>query len=99
MTQLLGGSFDYQKLSDAADQLVKKANADPGLQHVLTTFRPGAPQVTVTVDRDRAETLRVSVGDVFSDADRPISARLTSTSSTNSACRSRSIPRPTRNFA
>ncbi len=65
-TQLLGGSFDYQKLSDAADQIVKKANADPGLQHVLTTFRPGAPQVAVTVDRDRAETLRVSVGDVFS---------------------------------
>ena len=66
MTQLLGGSFDYQKLSDAADQVVKKANAEPGLQHVLTTFRPGAPQVSVTVDRDRAETLRVSVGDVFS---------------------------------
>jgi hydrophobic/amphiphilic exporter-1 (mainly G- bacteria), HAE1 family len=65
-TLLLGGSFDYQKLSDAAEQIVKKANAEPGLQHVLTTFRPGAPQVAVTVDRDRAETLRVSVGDVFS---------------------------------
>ena len=65
-TELLGGSFDYQKLSEATDQIVKKANAEPGLQHVLTTFRPGAPQVAVTVDRDRAETLRVSVGDVFS---------------------------------
>jgi hydrophobic/amphiphilic exporter-1 (mainly G- bacteria), HAE1 family len=64
-TELLGGSFDYRKLSDAAAAVVKKANAEPGLQHVLTTFRPGAPQVTVTVDRDRAETLRVSVGDVF----------------------------------
>ena len=65
-TLLLGGSFDYKKLSNAADQIVKKAAGEPGLQHVLTTFRPGAPQVTVTVDRDRAETLRVSVGDVFS---------------------------------
>jgi len=27
--------------------------------------RPGAPQVAVTIDRDRAETLRVSVGDIF----------------------------------
>jgi len=27
---------------------------------------PGAPHVSVTVDRDRAQTLRVSVGDVFS---------------------------------
>ncbi|HUK06324.1 MAG TPA: efflux RND transporter permease subunit [Stellaceae bacterium] len=62
---LLGGSTDYQRLSDATEQIVKSANAEPGLQRVLTTFRPGAPQVAVTVDRDRAETLRVSVGDVF----------------------------------
>jgi HAE1 family hydrophobic/amphiphilic exporter-1 len=65
-TVLLGGSFDFRKLSDATEAIVKKANAEPRLQHVLTTFRPGAPQVTLTVDRDRAETLRVSVGDVFS---------------------------------
>jgi hydrophobic/amphiphilic exporter-1 (mainly G- bacteria), HAE1 family len=64
-TELLGGSFDFQKLSDATNAIVKKANADSGLQHVLTTFRPGAPQVAVTIDRDRAETLRVSVGDIF----------------------------------
>jgi hydrophobic/amphiphilic exporter-1 (mainly G- bacteria), HAE1 family len=64
-TVLLGGSFDYQKLSQAGDAVVKAAGADPALQHVLTTFRPGAPQVKVVVDRDRAETLRVSVGDVF----------------------------------
>ena len=64
-TVLLGGSFDYQKLSDATEAVVKTANANPSLQHVLTTFRPGAPQVVLTVDRDRAETLRVSVGDVF----------------------------------
>jgi HAE1 family hydrophobic/amphiphilic exporter-1 len=36
------------------------------LQHVLTTFSLGAPHVSVTVDRARAETLRVSAGDVFS---------------------------------
>jgi len=64
--ELLGGSFDYQKLDIVAQQLVKAAAADPQLQHVLTTFSPGAPHVAVTVDRDRAETLRVSVGDVFS---------------------------------
>ena len=64
--ELLGGSFDYQKLNIFTQQLVKKAEADPQLQHVLTTFSPGGPHVSVTVDRDRAETLRVSVGDVFS---------------------------------
>ena len=65
-TEMLGGNFDYQKLSQVTQQIVKKAVADPRLQHVLTTFRPGAPQVAVTVDRDRAQTLRVSVGDIFS---------------------------------
>jgi hydrophobic/amphiphilic exporter-1 (mainly G- bacteria), HAE1 family len=64
--ELLGGSFDYTKLSDVTAQIIKQAGADPQLQHVLTTFRPGAPHVSVTVDRSRAQTLRVSVGDVFS---------------------------------
>jgi hydrophobic/amphiphilic exporter-1 (mainly G- bacteria), HAE1 family len=64
-TVLLGGSFDFRKLSQATDAVVKAANGDRSLQHVLTSFQPGAPQVKVVVDRDRAETLRVSVGDVF----------------------------------
>jgi hydrophobic/amphiphilic exporter-1 (mainly G- bacteria), HAE1 family len=64
--ELLGGSFDYQKLDAVAKQLVKEAAADPQLQHVLTTFSPGSPHVSVAVDRDRAQTLRVSAGDVFS---------------------------------
>jgi HAE1 family hydrophobic/amphiphilic exporter-1 len=64
--ELLGGSFDYRKLSEVTDKFVKQASSDPQLQHMLTTFSPGAPQVTVTVDRDRIQTLRVSVGDVFS---------------------------------
>jgi HAE1 family hydrophobic/amphiphilic exporter-1 len=64
-TTLLGGSFDYRKLSEATERIVKTANADPRLQRVMTTFRPSAPQVAVTIDRERAETLRVSVGDIF----------------------------------
>jgi HAE1 family hydrophobic/amphiphilic exporter-1 len=64
--EMLGGSFNYQKLSDVAQQVVKGAEANPQLQHVLTTFSPGAPHVSVSVDRARAETLRISVGDVFS---------------------------------
>jgi hydrophobic/amphiphilic exporter-1 (mainly G- bacteria), HAE1 family len=64
--EMLGGSFNYQQLNEAAQQVVKEAGANPELQHVLTTFSPGAPHVSVTVDRARAQTLRVSVGDVFS---------------------------------
>jgi HAE1 family hydrophobic/amphiphilic exporter-1 len=64
--ELLGGSFDYAKLNDVTGQFVRTAQADPQLQHVLTTFSPGAPHVAVSVDRDRAQSLQVSVGDVFS---------------------------------
>jgi HAE1 family hydrophobic/amphiphilic exporter-1 len=64
--EMLGGSFDFTKLSDVTDQIVKRAGNDPQLQHVLTTFRPAAPQVSVTIDRARTQTLRVSVGDVLS---------------------------------
>ncbi|MFO1028286.1 MAG: multidrug efflux RND transporter permease subunit [Acetobacteraceae bacterium] len=63
--EMLGGSFNYQKLNSLAQQMVKEASADPRIQNVLTTFRVNAPHVTLTVDRARAETLRVSVGDIF----------------------------------
>ncbi|HVZ08399.1 efflux RND transporter permease subunit [Rhodopila sp.] len=63
--EMLGGDFNFQKLNDLAQRIVKEAAADKQLQNVVTTFRTDAPHVTLSVDRDRAETLRVSVGDVF----------------------------------
>ncbi len=64
--ELLGGSFDYAKLSEATDAVIHKAQANPQMQRILTTFRPDSPHVSLTVDRTQAETLRVSVGDVLS---------------------------------
>ena len=63
--EMLGGSFDYRKLNNYTQQIIDEANKDPRLQHVLTTLRTDSPQVALTVDRARAQTLRVSVGDVF----------------------------------
>ena len=63
--EMLGGNVDTQKLNDLAQQIVRQAGNDPGLQNVITTYSPGAPHVAVTVDRARAQTLRVSMGDVF----------------------------------
>ncbi len=63
--ELLGGSFDYQKLNNLTQEIVKQASSDPALANVLSTFKPDAPHVALTVDRARAETLRVSVGDIF----------------------------------
>lgn len=64
--EMLGGSFDYAKLGRATDRMIKVAKGAPALQQVQTTFVPAAPHVTLTVDREQAETMRVSVGDVFS---------------------------------
>ena len=47
--ELLGGSFDFQKLDKVSSQLIKEAAGDSQLQHVLTTFSPGAPPVTYTI--------------------------------------------------
>jgi HAE1 family hydrophobic/amphiphilic exporter-1 len=64
--EMLGGSFDYRKLDALANQIVKEAQSEPSVRNVITTFRVNAPQVVMTIDRARAETLRVSVGDIFS---------------------------------
>jgi len=64
--ELLGGSFDYRKLYELTQNIVGSATENPQLQHVVTTFRSAAPHVGVDVDRARAETMKVSVGDVFS---------------------------------
>jgi HAE1 family hydrophobic/amphiphilic exporter-1 len=63
--EMLGGSFDYEKLNNLARQMVEKASHEPSVRSALTTFTADAPHVALTVDRARAQTLRVSVGDVF----------------------------------
>ena len=63
--ELLGGSFNFTKLNELTQQILKGASASPTVQRSLTTFQLSAPQVAVTVDRARAETLKVNVGDVF----------------------------------
>ncbi|MBR0661590.1 efflux RND transporter permease subunit [Neoroseomonas oryzicola] len=64
--ELLGGSFDYRKLEELTRQITERASREPSIRSAITTFRANAPQVTITVDRARAEQLRVPVGDVFS---------------------------------
>ncbi|HKM61675.1 MAG TPA: efflux RND transporter permease subunit [Acidisphaera sp.] len=64
--ELLGGSFEFNKLNNLTEEIVAQAKQDPSIANVLTTFRANAPHVALTVDRARAETLRVSVGDIFS---------------------------------
>jgi HAE1 family hydrophobic/amphiphilic exporter-1 len=60
------GSFDYVKLQNATDNLIRNASTQSALSNMVTSFRAGAPHVRVEIDRSKAETLKVSIGDVFS---------------------------------
>ena len=64
--EIKNGDFDYALLQSLADAVVGASNAQSGLQRVSTSFRAGAPQFRVTVDRIKAETLGITTGNVFS---------------------------------
>lgn len=55
-----------QALQEATDTLIKKANAQPGLTHVFTTFSANTPQLYLDIDRDAAKQMGVSLADVNS---------------------------------
>jgi hydrophobe/amphiphile efflux-1 (HAE1) family protein len=70
-----GSGFEYQlqdlqggspvDLASAARGLIFAANQDPALQRVFTTYAASTPQLYLDVDRDKAQTLGVAVGDIF----------------------------------
>jgi len=60
------GSFDLVKLQDVARDLADQARTQSAIANPITSFRAGAPHIDVEIDRAKAETLQVQVGDVFS---------------------------------
>src|SRR5712691_2186724 len=64
--ELRDGSFDLAKLQSITNTLVRDAQSQSGLQRVTSSFRSTVPQMKVDVDRAKAETLQVSIEDVFS---------------------------------
>ena len=64
--QLKGGGTDYARLQQMAYELIGAGNAQSGLAGLTTPFRANVPQLFADIDRVKAETLNVAVGDVFS---------------------------------
>jgi hydrophobic/amphiphilic exporter-1 (mainly G- bacteria), HAE1 family len=64
--EMRNGDFDYAFLQELANTVVRDGNTQSALQRLHTTFRANAPQLNVTVDRTKAETLGITVGNVFS---------------------------------
>jgi HAE1 family hydrophobic/amphiphilic exporter-1 len=63
--ELRDNGFDYEKLQNVAQAIADKGATQSGIQAILSPFRAGAPQLQVEVDRVKAETLGVQLGDVF----------------------------------
>ncbi len=61
--ELQDGSFDYRKLQAATDQMIRYASQQPELQRLMTSFRASVPQVSAPINRIKAESLGVKVGD------------------------------------
>ena len=59
-----GGSID--DLTAASQRLVGAANQTPGLTGVFTQFTSNDPQIVVTMDREKAKSLGVSLNDITS---------------------------------
>ncbi|MDM9624961.1 efflux RND transporter permease subunit [Rhizobium sp. S152] len=65
MVQLTDGSSDFGRLADIANGVTTEARNDPRLQNVQVNANVNAPQLAVSIDRTKAATLGVSIGDVF----------------------------------
>lgn len=61
--ELQDGTFDYRKVQAATDQLIQYASQQPELQKLMTSFRASVPQVSAPINRVKAESLGVAVGD------------------------------------
>ncbi len=64
--ELRDGSSDLAKLQSVTNAMVANAQSQSALQRVQTSFRATAPQLRVEVDRVKAQTLGVTIDQVFS---------------------------------
>jgi hydrophobic/amphiphilic exporter-1 (mainly G- bacteria), HAE1 family len=63
--ELRDGNFDFGKLQGITRTVIGDGESQSGLSRLTTSFRSSVPQLSLTVDRVKAETLHVSVGQVF----------------------------------
>jgi hydrophobic/amphiphilic exporter-1 (mainly G- bacteria), HAE1 family len=65
LVQLKDGSADFPKLQTVANQIVSDVGSQSAVQTIFTSFRATAPQFHLAINRNKAETLGVTVGQVF----------------------------------
>jgi hydrophobic/amphiphilic exporter-1 (mainly G- bacteria), HAE1 family len=63
--ELRDGSADFSKLASLTRTIVQDARSQSGLARLNATIRAGVPQMSVAVNRTKAEELQISIGQVF----------------------------------
>jgi len=63
--ELTDGTYDFGRLQDMANAIADSAKTNPAIRMAFTPFRAQVPQIEVTVDPAKAETLNVPVGDIY----------------------------------
>src|SRR5207237_1356985 len=64
--ELRDGSFDFTKPQTLTNAIVESGSSQSSFQRVLSTFRSDAPQYRIDIDRVKAQTLHLSIDQVFS---------------------------------
>ncbi|MBQ8482123.1 MAG: efflux RND transporter permease subunit [Alphaproteobacteria bacterium] len=59
-------SMDYQKLDAALQSFLAKVNQLPEVAYAYTTFNAKTPNIFLDIDREKAESMKVSMGNIFS---------------------------------
>jgi multidrug efflux pump len=73
------GGPDYETLSRWSNRILELAQQNPGLQNVDTSYKERKPQVRVSVDRDRAAELGVSLQTVGRTLETMLGSRIVTT--------------------
>ena len=95
MVVVKDGSSDFAKLQSVTNQIVANAGSQSALQTVFTSFRAATPQLYVSVNRIKAETLGITVGQVFSALENYLGSSLRHPVQQVRRRSSRSMRRPT----
>ncbi len=73
------GGPDYESLAVWSDQILQLAQANPGLANVQSNYKERKPQIRVSIDRDRAADLGISLEMVGRTLETVLGSRIVTT--------------------
>jgi multidrug efflux pump len=75
---VLGGT-NYEELAQWRDIVIREAETNPGLSNIESDYRERKPKIDVTIDRDRAADLGVSLANVGRTLETILGSRVVTT--------------------